>query len=309
MQRINRFSSLAVCLGAIGLVPAITVPAITSTTVAASAPAVFHLARHTAAVTAAGKAGTHTATAWTASNWSGYALPTGTYTGVSGTWTVPSVAASTSATYSSAWIGVDGYSNSSLIQTGTEEDYYSGAAHYNAWWEILPAPETAISTTTYPVAPGDRMTASIYETATTVTVKKKVEHNWIIKLADTTKGWSFSTTQAYVGGSTATATSGQGTSAEWILEAPQIGSKVATLAHYTVTPPTGLGDFDNAGVLTTVPATGTTPTFTGAGLNFAADSGAMVQGGTTVSSPGNPDTPLTAFNMAYGPTAPATPVG
>ena len=79
---------------------------------------------------------------WAASNWSGYA-ETGTYTGVTGTWTIPTVAVSTSATYSSAWVGVDGFNDSNLIQTGTEEDYYSGAAHYNAWWEILPASETA----------------------------------------------------------------------------------------------------------------------------------------------------------------------
>ena len=53
---------------------------------------------------------------------------------------------------SSAWIGVDGFNNSNLIQTGTEEDYYSGAAHYNAWWEILPASETALAE----VGPGRR---------------------------------------------------------------------------------------------------------------------------------------------------------
>ena len=27
-----------------------------------------------------------------------------------------------------------------LIQTGTEEDYYNGAAHYNAWWEFSQPP-------------------------------------------------------------------------------------------------------------------------------------------------------------------------
>ena len=49
-------------------------------------------------------------------------------------------------TYSSAWIGVDGFNDNDLIQTGTEQDYYSGGAHYDAWWEILPAAETEIST-------------------------------------------------------------------------------------------------------------------------------------------------------------------
>ena len=36
-------------------------------------------------------------------------------------------------------------------------DYYSGSAHYAAWWEILPAAETSITSIT--VHPGDHMTA------------------------------------------------------------------------------------------------------------------------------------------------------
>ena len=186
---------------------------------------------------------------WAASNWSGYA-ETGTYTGVSATWTVPTVTSSTSATYSSAWIGVDGFNNSNLIQTGTEEDYYNGAAHYNAWWEILPASETALPTS-YPIGAGDRMSASIYETSSTVSTgfffRRTTEHVWDITLSDTTRGWSYTTKQGY---------NGPGTSAEWVVEAPEVGSKIATLAHYTITPPSGLGDFDNAGVLSGVVATG-----------------------------------------------------
>lgn len=184
------------------------------------------------------------ATTWSSSNWSGYA-ETGKFTGVSGTWTVPAVSATTSASYSSAWIGVDGFNDSNLIQTGTEEDYYSGAAHYDAWWEILPASETEISPTAYPVAPGDRMSASIWETSATSGGGRRHSsgHVWDIKISDTTKGWSFSTSQSY---------SGAGSSAEWIMEAPEVGGKIATLAHYTVSPPAGTGDFDNAGVLTSI---------------------------------------------------------
>ena len=109
---------------------------------------------------------------WAASNWSGYA-ETGTFTGVSGTWTVPSVASTSSATYSSTWIGVDGYNNGNLIQTGTEQDYYNGAAHYDAWWEILPAAETEISPSSYAVSPGDQMSSSIYETSATTTSRSR----------------------------------------------------------------------------------------------------------------------------------------
>jgi Peptidase A4 family len=246
---------------------------------------------------------------WAASNWSGYA-ETGTFDGVSSTWTVPTVTASSSATYSSAWIGVDGFNNSDLIQTGTEEDYYNGAAHYNAWWEILPAAETALPSN-YTVTAGDRMSANIYETSATTTVGGggggrfgrggrggTTEHLWDITISDTTRGWTFSTSQAY---------NGPGGSAEWVMEAPEVNGRIATLAHYTISAPSGIGDFDNAGVLTSIPSG--TPTYTGAGLNYANDSGVMIQNNVQVSTPGDPDTALSAFNAAYGSALPATPAG
>jgi hypothetical protein len=238
---------------------------------------------------------------WAASNWSGYA-ETGTYTGVSATWTVPAVAASTSASYSSAWIGVDGFNDSNLIQTGTEEDYSNGAAHYNAWWEILPASETALPSS-YAVTAGDRMKASIYETSSTESTggffRRSTEHVWVVTLSDTTRGWTYTTKQGY---------NGAGTSAEWVVEAPEVGNRIATLAHYTITPPTGSGDFDNAGVLSTIVSSGT-PVYTGANLNYQNDSGVMIQNSVQVSTPGDPDALLTAFNAGYGSAVPPTPAG
>jgi hypothetical protein len=264
---------------------------------AAVTPAIVHAARAPAA-TARGD-GTSVRSTWAASNWSGYA-ETGKFTGVTGTWTVPAVSASSSATYSSAWIGVDGFNDSNLIQTGTEEDYYSGSAHYDAWWEILPASETEISPTTYAVAPGDRMSASIWETsATSGRGRHGSGHIWDIKISDTTKGWTFSTAQAYTGA---------GSSAEWIMEAPEVGGRIATLAHYTVSPPAGTGDFDGAGVLSTI-VSSETPTYSAAALNYANDSGVMIQNGVQVSTPGDPDTAATAFNFGYGSTLPSTPTG
>jgi len=235
---------------------------------------------------------------WSASNWSGYA-ETGTFTGVSGTWTVPTVSPSASATYSSSWVGVDGFSDSSLIQTGTEDDYYSGAAHYSAWWEILPAAETPLPTSSYPVAPGDTMSAKIWETSATTGFGRWGSHKWDIVIADSTRGWSFTTTQNY---------NGPGTSAEWILEAPEVNGRIATLATYSESPAAGTGDFDNAGILDSVVSSGT-PTYTGAALNYTKDSGVMIQNGVHVSTPGAPDAALTAFNMAYGATVPAAPAG
>jgi Peptidase A4 family len=282
-----RIASLA------GVVLATTV-AVATPLAATAALQIVHAPRH-ALSTHVGD-GRQTST-WSASNWSGYA-ETGKFTGVSGTWTVPAVSASSGATYSSAWIGVDGFNDSSLIQTGTEEDYYSGAAHYDAWWEILPAAETEISPTTYPVSPGDTMSASIWETTATISGRHhSSEHVWDIVISDSTKNWSFTTSQGY---------NGAGTSSEWIMEAPEVGGRIATLAHYTITPAVpGSGDFDNAGILTSIPSGA--PSYAPAGLNYSNDSGVMIQNGAQVSTPGDPDSALTAYNVAYGSTIPSTP--
>jgi len=55
-------------------------------------------------------------------NWSGYAATTGTYTSVSASWTEPTGTCSGTAKYSSFWVGLDGYSSSSVEQTGSEVD-------------------------------------------------------------------------------------------------------------------------------------------------------------------------------------------
>ena len=205
---------------------------------------------------------------WSSSNWSGYA-ETGTYTSATAQWVVPAVSRTKQSTYSSSWVGIDGFNNSNLIQTGTEQDWYSGSAHYYAWWEILPAAETRISTMT--VRPGDVMTASI---------TKGSGGNWTIQINDTTNGQTFSTVQAY---------SGPGSSVEWIEEAPTVGGRIAPLAHY------GSTTFDPG------TANGVDP-----GL-LAADSGVMIQKNTQVSTPSNPDSDTDGFNVAYGSSAPAAP--
>jgi hypothetical protein len=254
---------------------------------------------------------------WASSNWSGYA-EAGTFTSITGSWTVPTVISgastvsrgglsfggrgsprsSTSAWYSATWLGIDGYNNSDLIQTGTEQDYYNGSAHYSAWWEILPAAETTISDT---VSPGDSMTASITKTATEVTVgsggrrgRTTTEYEWEITLKDVTQGWSFTTPQAY---------SGPGTSAEWIVEAPEVNGQIASLPDYAF-PGASVtaGDFLGADVATTLGGP-----LTGAGLNYTNDSGVMIQNNAQVSTPGQPDPADTAFNASYGSTVPAAP--
>lgn len=229
----------------------------------AATAAIFHQPR----VRLAGSG--NKAAGWASGNWSGYAVTGSGYSSVTAQWVVQAVSASRSATYSSEWVGIDGFNNSKLIQTGTESDYYNGAAHYDAWWEILPAAETVIPSIA--VSPGDQMSA---------TITKGSGSSWTITISDTSTGKSFSTVQTY---------SGPLTSAEWIEEAPTVGGRVAPLANY------GQTTFDPGTV------NGSNP-----GL-VAADGGVMVQKRVQVSTPSNPDTDTDGFNAAYGATAPAPP--
>jgi hypothetical protein len=83
-------------------------------------------------------------------NWSGYSAFTGTnanpnptydsVTGVLGSWTVPVLAASTGGdTFSSAWVGIDGFVSPVVEQIGTEHDVIDGVPSYYAWFEMFPA--------------------------------------------------------------------------------------------------------------------------------------------------------------------------
>lgn len=252
---------------------------------------------------------------WASSNWSGYA-ETGHYSAVSASWTVPTVTpgansggggggfrfgrrgpAPQSAWYSATWTGIDGFNDSNLIQTGTEQDFYSGSAHYSAWWEILPAAETVIPK---PVSPGDPITALIVQTPTQVSVQSGrsiiSEYEWTITLTDssTTHPWTFTTTQVYAG---------PGASAEWVVEAPDVNGSIATIADYGFPSlSASSGDFHTAEVATSVGGP-----LSGAGLLFANDAGTLIQNGQQVSTPGQPDTAETAFNSLYGAAAPNPP--
>ena len=207
---------------------------------------------------------------WASSNWSGYALTNGPYTAIKGSWRVPSVSRKGSFTFSSTWIGIDGFKpgDSSLIQTGTESDFYNNTAHYNAWIEVLPGPEQPV----FSVAPGDAMAADIHQVSA---------GSWSITITDTTTSASSQTTVSY---------HGPLSSAEWIVEAPTVNGATAALAHYQ-------------SPLSIDPGTvnGGNP-----GLTLASR-GVMIQHGSHVSTPSNPDSDTDGFNMAYGSRKPAPP--
>jgi len=133
-------------------------------------------------------------------NWSGYAATTGTYASVSASWTEPTGTCSGSAKYSSFWVGLDGYSSSSVEQTGSEVDCSGRRAVYYAWYEMYPNPSVSYSNT---VRPGDHFNASVTYTGS---------NRFSLFIQDTTQGWSHTTTGTLAGAPRS--------SAEVIVEAP-----------------------------------------------------------------------------------------
>jgi Peptidase A4 family len=141
-------------------------------------------------------------------NWAGYAVTgaKGSVSSVVGSWTEPAATCSSSgAQYAAFWVGIDGYSSTTVEQTGTEADCSHGTASYYAWFEFYPSPSRLVSAV--PIHAGDVISASV--TYSTTTAK------FTLTLKDVTTGKSFTKTGAVK--------SAKRTSAEWIAEAPYSG--------------------------------------------------------------------------------------
>ena len=152
-------------------------------------------------------------------NWSGYVLTGGPFTGVAGTFNVPSITASSVDTVTSEWLGVDGSDNTNLIQAGVTEQFTAatGSTVVYAWVEELPAPETPIS---MPVAIGNQVT---------VDISQVTQGTWNIYLKNDTTGDTYSLTESYAGA---------GSSAEWIVEAPTDAATMQIVSVGTFSPVT-----------------------------------------------------------------------
>ena len=139
----------------------------------------------------------------TSTNWSGYAADSGTYSSVSATWVQPTGTCGGSGAkdkYSSFWVGLDGYSSSTVEQTGTDTDCVGSTPSYYGWYETYPNPSYSFGDA---ISPGDTISASVtYESGS----------SFEYTLSDKTKNWSVSTTQ--------TESSAARSSAEVIVEAP-----------------------------------------------------------------------------------------
>lgn len=148
-------------------------------------------------------------------NWSGYAATGRTYTKVSASWVEPTGTCSGSAKYSSFWVGLDGFSSSSVEQTGSEVDCSGRTARYYSWYEMYPAFPVNFSNT---VRPGDHFTGSVTFNGGS---------SYTLVLADTTQGWSHTVNASLSGAANS--------SAEVIAEAPccTASGGILPLAHFS----------------------------------------------------------------------------
>lgn len=133
-------------------------------------------------------------------NWAGYTTTNGKFTGVSGTWTIPTITSTNSPGADATWVGVGGVHTEDLIQAGTQATVEaSGEVTYNTFYEVLPDPSQPLSLT---VKPRDSVT---------VTLVKGNNNVWEVTLKNNTTGESTSLSLPY---------NSSLSSAEWIEEAP-----------------------------------------------------------------------------------------
>ncbi|HVB93140.1 MAG TPA: G1 family glutamic endopeptidase [Acidimicrobiales bacterium] len=200
-------------------------------------------------------------------NWSGYADTGATFRTLSSTWVEPTVNCtaggllglpSLQATYSSFWVGLDGYGSSSVEQTGTDSDCTSShTPSYYAWYEMYPAGSVTIPTAQYPVHPGDMMNGLVTSDAAGT--------SFTLTLSDATRGWTYSTTLAGSGLTRA--------SAEFVAEAPS--QCIAAFCRQLALADFGTVNFSVASVTDTAGKTGTISAFSDADIQMASQTGTV----------------------------------
>jgi hypothetical protein len=147
----------------------------------------------------------------TSRNWAGYTATGGSFTSVSGSWTVPTVAPGGGISSDAAWVGIGGVTSQDLIQAGTQDVVEGGQMTRQAWIETLPGAAQPVPVTLHA---GD---------AVNVVVAQQASSDWQLTLSDATTGQSYQTTVAYASSLS---------SADWIVEAPSDGRQEITLDNF-----------------------------------------------------------------------------
>ena len=146
-------------------------------------------------------------------NWSGYVASGTTYRSVSAHWVEPAATChNVEPRAAGFWVGLDGFGNHTVEQTGSSVGCNAGRPVYSAWTEIFPAPSIRIAQT---VAAGDHFVGSVTYNGNS---------SYTLQLADVTQGWVHTVH--------ATSNGAARSSAEAIVEAPTSSSGLQPLTDF-----------------------------------------------------------------------------
>jgi hypothetical protein len=178
----------------------------------------------------------------TSTNWGGYAVtpPGGRVTAVTASFTVPRAGLILPG-FAATWTGIGGYSTPDLIQAGVAEQSLPSTPifgpQYYAWYELLPGNPIHLTgcmgDANCTVGPGDQVTVTILQVAGTT---------WTVRVTDAGR-WLYSSNVTY---------SSSNSSAEWILEAPNLLGLQAPLAGVGTTHFGPTSTYTAAGVTSTI---------------------------------------------------------
>jgi Peptidase A4 family len=150
-------------------------------------------------------------------NWAGYAVTRGKFKKIRASFYVPIMNCnSVPDTFSSHWVGLDGFNSKTVEQDGIEADCLSGHERVFAWREVFPRPEQPF--TTLKIRPGDSITAT--------TTFLKSSHKFKMEVKDNTTGQHRTVRQGCAGATC------HRSSAEVISEAPTVNGSQSSLAPY-----------------------------------------------------------------------------
>jgi hypothetical protein len=169
-------------------------------------------------------------------NWSGYVVASnssepqqGSVTAVSGTWNVPAVTGPPTGTFdSSTWVGIDGDTDETVEQIGTEQDVIDGTPVYRAWWEMyssgIKQPEQVITGMT--IMPGDSISASVqYITS------GPFAGDFYLWIIDNSRPNDYFGT--YQSSYLTQSPLAERSTAEWIMEAPSVNGSIAAIPTFS----------------------------------------------------------------------------
>jgi hypothetical protein len=169
-------------------------------------------------------------------NWSGYVAQGSNFTMVTATWSVPAAICNGTTTFSSMWVGIDGYGSPTVEQDGTDsncEGPAPGTAHYYAWIEMYgDDADTSLNKGSEvqlanPVSAGDPMSATVSLAA----------GQWTLAISDLSGGHPWNVSQPVTWNPSSKA-SPQQLSAEWVVERPELcdanglNCSLATLTNF-----------------------------------------------------------------------------